>query len=106
MSRAKCGFRITARSICRSDIICRRNCCKTLQWSRRSLRRRQSSGIAGKGSLTNKEETMSAQASVVLAPPFTKETAIQKVRVIEDNWNSRNPQKVAGGYAENAYWRN
>ena len=49
---------------------------------------------------------MSAQTSVVLAPPFTRETAIQKVRVIEDNWNSRNPQKVAGGYAENAYWRN
>ena len=49
---------------------------------------------------------MSAQASVVLAPPFTRETAILKVRAIEDNWNSRNPQKVAGGYAEDAYWRN
>src|SRR5579883_3209096 len=49
---------------------------------------------------------MSAPAGVVLAPPFTIETAIQKVRAIEDNWNSRNPQKVAGGYAENAHWRN
>ena len=49
---------------------------------------------------------MSAQAGVVLAPPFTSETAILKVRAIEDNWNSRNPQKVAGGYAEDAYWRN
>jgi uncharacterized protein len=46
------------------------------------------------------------QTNVVLAPPFTRETAIQKVRAIEDNWNSRNPQKVAGGYAEDAYWRN
>ncbi len=49
---------------------------------------------------------MSTPTTAALVPPFTRETAIQKVRVIEDNWNSRNPQKVAGGYAEDAYWRN
>ena len=49
---------------------------------------------------------MSTPTTTALVPPFTRETAIQKVRVIEDNWNSRNPQKVAGGYAEDAYWRN
>jgi len=30
----------------------------------------------------------------VLAPPFTRETAILKVRTIENNWNSRNPEQV------------
>jgi len=49
---------------------------------------------------------MSTQTSVALVPPFTRETAIQKVRVIEDNWNSRDPHHVAGGYAVDAYWRN
>ena len=28
-------------------------------------------------------------------PPFTRETAIQKVRLAEDGWNSRDPEKVA-----------
>jgi nuclear transport factor 2 (NTF2) superfamily protein len=31
-------------------------------------------------------------------PPFTKETAIQKVRLAEDAWNTRDPQKVALAY--------
>ena len=55
-----------------------------------------------------KGDDMSAQtqASAILAPPFTRETAILKVRVIEDNWNSRNPEKVAGGYSDDCYWRN
>ncbi|HSH97380.1 MAG: DUF1348 family protein [Methylophilaceae bacterium] len=39
-------------------------------------------------------------------PPFTRETAIQKVRMAEDGWNSRNPTKVAGAYTENSKWRN
>ena len=32
-------------------------------------------------------------------PPFTRETAIQKVRAAEDAWNSRDPEKVALAYA-------
>jgi len=31
-------------------------------------------------------------------PPFTRETAIQKVRLAEDAWNSRDPEKVALAY--------
>ena len=39
-------------------------------------------------------------------PPFTRETAIQKVRAAEDGWNNRNPQKVAQAYTANSQWRN
>jgi nuclear transport factor 2 (NTF2) superfamily protein len=41
-----------------------------------------------------------------LIPPFTKETAIQKVRAAEDAWNSCDPERVSLGYAENCFWRN
>jgi nuclear transport factor 2 (NTF2) superfamily protein len=39
-------------------------------------------------------------------PPFTRETAIQKVRAAEDGWNSRDPHKVALAYTEDSRWRN
>lgn len=39
-------------------------------------------------------------------PPFTRETAIEKVRLAEDGWNSRNPAKVALAYTEDTRWRN
>ena len=39
-------------------------------------------------------------------PPFTHETAMQKVRLAEDGWNSRAPGKVALGYAIDSRWRN
>jgi hypothetical protein len=39
-------------------------------------------------------------------PPFTLETAIQKVRMAEDGWNSRDPQKVALAYTPDSRWRN
>jgi nuclear transport factor 2 (NTF2) superfamily protein len=39
-------------------------------------------------------------------PPFTRETAIQKVRMAEDSWNSRDPEKVALGYSMDSRWRN
>jgi nuclear transport factor 2 (NTF2) superfamily protein len=39
-------------------------------------------------------------------PPFTRETAIQKVRLAEDGWNSRNPDKVALAYTPDSRWRN
>jgi uncharacterized protein len=39
-------------------------------------------------------------------PPFTRETAIQKVRLAEDGWNSRDPEKVALAYAVDSRWRN
>ena len=46
------------------------------------------------------------KAIVTLAPPFTRETAILKVRAAEDNWNSRNPEQVSRGYTEDSRWRN
>jgi uncharacterized protein len=39
-------------------------------------------------------------------PPFTRETAIEKVRLIEDAWNNRDPERLALGYSENSRWRN
>lgn len=39
-------------------------------------------------------------------PPFTRETAIQKVRLAEDGWNSREPAKVALAYTIDSIWRN
>ena len=39
-------------------------------------------------------------------PPFTDETATQKVRAAEDGWNSRDPAKVAQAYTEDSQWRN
>lgn len=39
-------------------------------------------------------------------PPFTKETAIQKIRMAEDAWNTRDPEKVALVYTEDTIWRN
>ena len=39
-------------------------------------------------------------------PPFNRETAVQKVRLAEDGWNSRDPARVALAYSENSRWRN
>lgn len=39
-------------------------------------------------------------------PPFTDETAAQKVRMAEDGWNSRDPAKVALAYTPDSQWRN
>ncbi len=39
-------------------------------------------------------------------PPFTEETAIQKVRAAEDGWNGRDPAKVALAYTPDSVWRN
>ncbi|AWB20766.1 nuclear transport factor 2 family protein [Methylobacterium currus] len=39
-------------------------------------------------------------------PPFTRETALLKVRAAEDGWNGRNPEKVALAYTPDSRWRN
>ncbi|MGH9087451.1 MAG: nuclear transport factor 2 family protein [Acidimicrobiales bacterium] len=39
-------------------------------------------------------------------PPFTAETARQKVQSAEDAWNTRDPEKVALAYTEDSVWRN
>jgi nuclear transport factor 2 (NTF2) superfamily protein len=39
-------------------------------------------------------------------PPFTLETALQKVQAAEDAWNTRDPERVAQAYTEDTVWRN
>jgi len=39
-------------------------------------------------------------------PPFTEETARQKVQAAEDAWNTRDPERVALAYTEDTEWRN
>jgi len=39
-------------------------------------------------------------------PPFTRETAIQKVRAAEDAWNGQCPERVALAYSQDSCWRN
>lgn len=40
------------------------------------------------------------------APPFTKETALQKVQAAEDAWNSKDPERVSLAYTIDTEWRN
>ncbi|MGP0092866.1 MAG: DUF1348 family protein [Xanthobacteraceae bacterium] len=39
-------------------------------------------------------------------PPFTHNTAVQKIRLAEDAWNSRDPERVSLGYSMDSIWRN
>jgi uncharacterized protein len=39
-------------------------------------------------------------------PPFSYETAVQKVRMAEDGWNTRNPERIALAYTPDSNWRN
>ncbi|MDE1178499.1 MAG: nuclear transport factor 2 family protein [Edaphobacter sp.] len=42
----------------------------------------------------------------VIAPPFTRESAIRKVRMAEDAWNTRDPERVSLAYTVDSRWRN
>ena len=46
------------------------------------------------------------QTMVAPLPPFTRETATEKVRKAEDAWNSRDPHRVSLAYTVDCYWRN
>ena len=39
-------------------------------------------------------------------PPFTRESAIEKVRLAENGWNTRDPERVALAYTLDSWWRN
>ncbi|WP_126653619.1 nuclear transport factor 2 family protein [Chryseobacterium aureum] len=39
-------------------------------------------------------------------PPFTLETALEKIQMAEDAWNSQDPEKVSKAYTQNSEWRN
>ncbi len=49
---------------------------------------------------------MTSEAPRHPVPSFTRETAIQKVRLAEDGWNSRDPAKVTLAYTPDSQWRN
>jgi nuclear transport factor 2 (NTF2) superfamily protein len=49
---------------------------------------------------------MSTEVSRPPLPPFTEETARQKVRLAEDGWNGRDPAKVSLAYTPDSQWRN
>ena len=54
-----------------------------------------------------KEKNMNTHAETrPPIPPFTRETAIQKVRLAEDGWNSRDPTRVSMAYTPDSQWRN
>ena len=55
------------------------------------------------------KENMSPSNEIIQRPPlppFTRETAIEKVRLAENGWNSRDPEKVALAYTVDSWWRN
>ena len=52
------------------------------------------------------QTTQAPSGPPVIAPPFTLETALRKVRAAEDAWNSRDPARVALAYTEDSVWRN
>ena len=54
---------------------------------------------------TNKKLNMETEIKHLL-PPFTLETALQKVQMAEDAWNSKDPKKVALAYTIDSEWRN
>ncbi len=49
---------------------------------------------------------MTSTAARPPVPPFTPESAAEKVRLAEDGWNSRDPEKVALAYSADSRWRN
>ena len=61
-----------------------------------------------KESITGEEimATTTSPAGRPPFPPFTRESAVQKVRLAEDAWNTRDPAKVALAYAIDSRWRN
>lgn len=44
--------------------------------------------------------------AIPIRPPFTRESALAKVRAAEDAWNSRDPNRVSLSYTEDSIWRN
>lgn len=66
----------------------------------RDLRRNNGTEIGGKQSMTSEDWKRTP------FPPFTRESAVRKVRLAEDGWNSRSPEKVALAYTEDSRWRN
>ncbi len=55
---------------------------------------------------TNMKTTTETNISRPPLPPFTAESAIQKVQAAEDAWNTRDPERVSMAYTVDTVWRN
>ena len=56
--------------------------------------------------MSNTQVSKTAEQARPPFPPFTLETAIQKVRLAEDAWNTRDPERVSLAYTVDSRWRN
>jgi nuclear transport factor 2 (NTF2) superfamily protein len=54
----------------------------------------------------NHEEDLAMTDNHPPLPPFSRDSAIQKVRVAENGWNTCNPELVSHVYTPDSYWRN
>ena len=52
------------------------------------------------------QTTPATPTAPAIKPPFTWESAVAKVRMAEDAWNTRDPQRVSLAYTEDSVWRN
>src|SRR5436305_8488657 len=52
------------------------------------------------------QATPATPTAPAIKPPFTSESAVAKVRMAEDAWNTRDPQRVSLAYTEDSVWRN
>src|SRR5207237_9281561 len=67
---------------------------------------RESQSQAVKTSLPLKKGEGGTSMTTFIRPPFTRESALAKVRAAEDAWNSRDPVRVSLAYSTNSIWRN
>ncbi len=51
-------------------------------------------------------EQVTGLPAQIVKPPFTEESALRKVQLAEDAWNSKDPERVALGYSADSEWRN
>src|SRR6202050_1050217 len=95
----------------RSAMGCNRSRSVWKPWSRRMRRYAKSLQSFTPGDSKAKDNCVVLKGDAEMTsrpplPPFTHETAVQKVRLAEDGWNTRDPEKVALAYALDSRWRN
>jgi hypothetical protein len=49
---------------------------------------------------------VASAAATPIVPPFTRESAVKKVRLAENAWNTRDPERIALAYSVESRWRN
>src|SRR6185369_9678377 len=95
-----------SRSACRESEMCAENFRNIILTFRFSPRREARCNDRGEAGWERNLMATTPTPTRPPLPPFTRESAIQKVRLAEDGWNSRDPGKVALAYAIDSRWRN